>query len=722
MNQIRNGAAARHTKFRRVRGSQRIASLFGAGLLVGLGSVFAATPDHEVTDDQPEVRPVSAITAEILVTATMPDLATELDVTGDTLEQRGVRDIAGGLRAVRGVDAVRRGSINLEPTVRGLQETQVAQFVDGTRTFAAGPARMDSGISHINPHMVMGLRVIKGPYALTWGAGTMSAVELETRKPAFSIDGFRWLGGVALGFAENGGQSDGHARIGAGGERFRILVAAGYREGSDYEAGDGSPVAGDYESTDTRWHVGFQPNGATVIEWTGGYQEQFGLEYPGRLLDATYFYHRANAISWSRTAGGPVKSVYSQLFSNRKDHRMNNDAKPTAVAAPGRTPPFALRVDLPTEANTQGGRVRVGIQDGAVDWTLGADAYRVEQSAERRVLRRSNNVLLFRDIVWPDAEIEDVGVYGQAVWNTDGHRLGATVRVDAVDATAGSVSPFFLANTSEELDQSETNFSAAVSGLMSLAEHWILRGGAGRSVRTATALERYSDRFPATKFQLAAEFMGNPTLDPEAATEIDLGLQATVDKIRFQLDTFYRVIDDYITVVPDATLPRRLPLSPPTVYRYVNGQEATFYGGEARLDHRLEQVGTVQFAWHVALSWIRGEDEALDEPVLGIAPLTATVGARLVALDQRLTIDTIVRIRDRQDRVATSRFERATPGHTTVDLAGHYRFDNRWMVSVGIDNIADESYADHLNAPDPFNGARVPEPGRSIRFGFDVRY
>ena len=51
--------------------------------------------------------------------------------------------------------------------MRGLYAEQIGVFVDGTRTFAAGPARMDSGLSHVSPHALQALRVVRGRYALT---------------------------------------------------------------------------------------------------------------------------------------------------------------------------------------------------------------------------------------------------------------------------------------------------------------------------------------------------------------------------------------------------------------------------------------------------------------------------------------------------------------------------------------------------------------------------
>ncbi len=593
-------------------------------------------------------------------------------------------------------------------------------FVDGTRTFAAGPARMDSNISHVGSHSAQSLRVVKGPYALAWGAGTLAALDIETIRPNFTSDDFQWNGSLGVLYGDNASNLDAHAGVWGSSDRFRFYVGGGRRDGDDYQAGDGSQVPADYESTETRFRFGFRPNENLVIDASGGYQEQFDLDYPGRLLDATYFYARSAAIDLNWNGDGAVSEVYGQFYSNRKDHRMNNDEKPTAQPAAGRIPPFAIAVDLPTESNTQGGRFRLRFDRDTTEWSFGTDYYRVEQTASRTVSRRSNGFVLFEDVVWPDAEVENLGGWGQGVWSVGRARLGATVRVDEVDASADDLSPFYVANTSGSPNQSETNVSAAVSATIDVDEHWSLNVGVGRAVRTATVLERFSDRFPSTKFQLAAEFMGNPLLDPEESLELDVGARGvfgdggSLGDLVVDVEVFYREIDNYITVVPDSGLSRRLPLSPPTVYRYVNGSQATYFGGELMLRHRIN--GAV--SWRGSLSYVHAEDEALDEPALGIAPLHGEVGVRFHTLGQRLWIDLATRFADRQDRVAASRFEQETPGYTVYNLAIGLEIAGGWSLNAAVENLSDHAYADHLNSPNPFTRMRILEIGRNARVGF----
>ena len=128
-------------------------------------------------------------TQELEVTTSLPGLPTETGLEGEELRQGSTDDLAESMRHTPALGAFRRGAINMDPTLRGLQETEVGVFVDGTRTFAAGPGRMDSGLSHVSLQAVERVRVVKGPYALAWGAGALSAIQVETYRPEFTSGG-----------------------------------------------------------------------------------------------------------------------------------------------------------------------------------------------------------------------------------------------------------------------------------------------------------------------------------------------------------------------------------------------------------------------------------------------------------------------------------------------------------------------------------------------------
>jgi iron complex outermembrane receptor protein len=690
-----------------------IATLQGFRTVERPVSLEADTSDYEIALD------VGGFEQEIVVTAVMPEVATELVMTAREVERRAVRDVAAALREESGVNAVRRGPINLEPTIRGLFEAQIGMFVDGTRTFAAGPARMDSDISHVSPHMMQAVRVVKGPYALTWGSGTLSAIQVETFKPAFS--GGEFVVGAQAGYtySGNGDSNDGFAGLWGRSDRVRFTFLHNTRTGSDYEDGDGNVVPGNFESFETRWGLGLRPKPELTVEYSGGYQKQNDINFPGRLLDAAFFETQSHAFDVGYTPrSGRVSEVFGQVYANLKDHAMNNDSKPTAMNMPGRVPPFALDVNIDTTSDTVGGRFHVALDQGTLNYKAGLDIFHLAQNANRTVARQSNGFLIFSDIVWPDATVVNTGGYGQVVYDRGRARFGGTVRVDYEDVSAGEVSQFFRDNTTGELDQSDASVSAAVNTSVRVTETMVLNLGLGRAVRQPTVMERYSDRFPATKFQIAAEFMGNPALVAEESLEFNIGAVVRVLEATLEGDFFYRHIDNYITVLPDPSLSRRLPLSPLPVYRYINGDAARFTGYDVKAESPVGVYADLRAGW--TYTW--AEDSFFDEPLFGIAPFEQRYALNVHTPNRARWVELSVTNAAAQDRVAQMRFEQPTQGWTRVDLLAGLAVAEGFTIKLGLENLTDEFYATHVNSLNPFTRQRIAEIGRSFYFGAEYGF
>lgn len=118
----------------------------------------------------------------------------------------------------------------------------------------------------------------------------------------------------------------------------------------------------------------------------------------------------------------------------------------------------------------------------------------------------------------------------------------------------------------------------------------------------------------------------------------------------------------------------------------------------------------------------RGTDETFDEPALGQQPSHGRLALRWLGLGGRLSFDLVGTAYERQDRVATERFEQPTAGFTVVDAGARVEFGERIGLQLWLENLTDKAYTDHLSAPIPFTGERVPEAGRSARLGFDIAF
>jgi len=578
---------------------------------------------------------------------------------------------------------------------------------------------MDSPMSHYDPTSVRQMEVVKGPYALTWGAGNLSAIRVTTQD-VFAAADRRVHGSVQSGYDGNLGAEEAAAELRARLSDHVYFAGHGaWRQGDDYTAGDGSIVPADYSSAEGRGKLGFELARGSRLTLSGGYQGQGALDNPGNLLDATYFHTLNLSSRWQLDRNAGTLRHFDVLgYVNNVRHAMNNDNKPTAQANANRIPPFPLDVRVTSQVDVAGGRVAAELAPERLGWRveLGGDGYRAYRNAVRTLGRRDNGTTIFEDLMWPQATIVDGGLFARGSKQLGQVSFSATVRADAVHANADTASQFFRDSVSTDLSQSELNLSGAATLSFTLSRWWSLSFGLGSVVRTADASERYSDRVPASKAQTSAEFVGTPDLKPERSNQADVWLEGSYQRVSIHLNAFARRIDDYITLTP-TTLPKRLPLSPNTVYRYVNGS-ADFYGFEVSPSVALTPDLTVG----VGASYLYGQDRTVDEPALGVTPFTFRSQLRLEPVGGRYYVEGSSHTAAKQDRVATSRGEVATPGYTTFDVRAGVRPWRALELRGGVLNVTDKFYVNHLNAKNPFTGMQLPEPGRVVFLEASVTY
>lgn len=646
--------------------------------------------------------------AAIEVAILRPDLSPTAELDERDVAEAIAHDAGTMLRALPGLDAVRRGALGLDPVVRGLRETQVGVYVDGIHAFPGGPGGMDTPLSHTDPAAIRSVEVIKGPYALTWGAGNMGAIRVETLPlpgEGAAPFGARFFSGydANLGAVEAGAQAAG--ALGA----IAYALSGAWREGDDYTAGDGSVVPASFRSTEGRAKLGLRLAPGSRITLAGAYQAQRDIDYPGRPLDADYFDVYSGSVRWEITRdGGALVGLDALAYAYDVDHGMSNDAKPTALPNPDRMPPFPLDIDTRSGIRVYGGRLAALLRAGETRLEVGGDAYHAIHDAYRTIDRRDTGAPMGRHLIWGGARITDAGLFLRAERSLGDVDLSAVVRLDRVLADADSASEFFRTNVTDDLSAAETNVSAALTAGIRIAPNWTLSAGIGSVVRTADANERFSDRNAARKMQIGAEFVGDPRLAPERSTQLDLWLEGRYPAVAVSLNVFGRRIDDHITIEP-TEFPRQSMMSAPTVYRYVNG-EATYWGYEAMASFRLPRDLTLS----AAASYLHGHDETLDEPAFGVPPLRGDVRLRWEPGLRGIFLEGGWRGVARQDRAATSRGEAATAGYDLFDVRGGVDLTRRTRVRMGIENLTDEAYVNHLNATNPFGGARIPEPGRVV--------
>ena len=75
---------------------------------------------------------------------------------------------------------------------------------------------------------------------------------------------------------------------------------------------------------------------------------------------------------------------------------------------------------------------------------------------------------------------------------------------------------------------------------------------------------------------------------------------------------------------------------------------------------------------------------------------------------------------DRQDRVSEAFAEQPTPGFAVFDLRGGVPIGQGLTLTVAVENLFDEAYAEHLNRMHKVDGTPLLEPGRNLHIMLTV--
>ncbi len=620
-------------------------------------------------------------------------------------------DIGGLLRNFSGINAVRRGPLGLDPVVRGLRGTEIGIYSDGTRSFVSCPARMDTPLSHLDPSNIADIKVVKGPYALTWGSGNMSAIWVDTKSLKNLANNATHID-LTSGYQSNSNELSEIAAITGKQAGVGFQIHGALRQGQDYSAGGaGETVPAHFLSREIRGKMNLPVPVDGSLTASAGFQNQKNVDYPGRMMNADHFNQWNAGLKYNyEPHGQTVQQVTAQVYANHISHVMNNNGKPTAQPDPDRMMPFAINAVVPTQSTVIGGRAKITLSvKNSLSIALGGDSYTTYKKARRSVTRKDNGMLMFYDLIWPNAVLTDGGLFVR-LRQTFADRLQATgtIRYDYVYANADTSTEFFRENVSDKLKSTNGMLSGAITVNYTLNSAWSAGVGYGSVARTPGITERYSDRIPSSKAQTSAEFVGNPSLKPERNNQADLYLQADYGRVSWSFDGFVRSMSNFITIDP-THLPKRLPMSPSTVYRYVNGH-AFFRGFESSLT--VQPLGPLQLRGKVGYLW--GVNRSLDEPALGVSPLQFDTGVKYTFRGLPLYLDALVHFVGRQDRVAGMLGEVPTGGYTTADIRAGFKVWQRVMVETGVTNLTNTFYVNHLNSKNPYTGEQIPEPGRAF--------
>jgi len=247
-----------------------------------------------------------------------------------------------------------------------------------------------------------------------------------------------------------------------------------------------------------------------------------------------------------------------------------------------------------------------------------------------------------------------------------------------------------------------TNWSASLGAVWQMGELWQSSVSLARSQRAPSASELFSNGAHLATFSFE---VGDPNLDRETTLSWDLGLHRHSALFDFDLDLFYKQVDDFIFLGDTGQEIDGFAL------RLAAQEDAEIYGFESQATWKLRDTAFGGFDITAGYDMVRGElDDGGNLP--RISPERLTTGIRWFDGPWRAGLDW-QRV-FRQDEVAE--FESETPGYNLLNARLAYAFNLSTVpmeIYVSGQNLGDNEARVHTSFLRDFS----PLPGRNFRLG-----
>ncbi|KWN13053.1 TonB-dependent copper receptor [Burkholderia ubonensis] len=610
-------------------------------------------------------------------------------------------DGADYLKTIPGFASIRSGGTNGDAVLRGMFGSRLNILANGMPTLGACPGRMDAPTSYIAPESYDKLTVVKGPQTVLYGPGASAGTVLfERTTRRFDKPGMRFDGSLVGG---SFGRNDQNVDVTAGTPDVYGRVTANHAHSDDYKDGNGRTVPSQWDKWNADAALGWTPDDHTRVELTAGGGDGYA-RYAGRGMDGVHFRRETFGLSFDKQHIGDVLDrVEARVYYNEADHVMDN----YTLRQPDPTSSMPMRMASEVRRRTLGARAAATFRFGD-DFKLvtGVDA-QSNRLDSRSAMGRQN----YADKPWnAQTTMWNAGAFGELTWYaSDASRVIGGARVDYASARdkrpttggmMGKPNPTFDDDRSRVLP---SGFIRYERDLAALPVTWY--AGLGHAER----FPDYWELFSATRGPAGA-VNAFSAVKPEKTTQLDIGAQYRSERIDAWVSAYAGYVQDFILFNYAPGM-----MGSTTQATNVNAQ---IMGGEAGVAWR--PVAPLRVETSLAYAW--GRSVATGDPLPQMPPLEARFGVeytrgawsagglwRVVASQHRYALN--------EGNVVGKDFG-PSAGFGVLSLHAQYNVSKTVQVSVGVDNVLNKAYTEHLNLAGNAGfgyaaNTPVTEPGRT---------
>ncbi|WP_180187284.1 TonB-dependent copper receptor [Acinetobacter sp. YH01012] len=579
-------------------------------------------------------------------------------------------DGADYLQSIVGFSAVNSGAgTNGDVTFRGMFGSRIKILTDGSENLGACPSRMDSPTSYISPESFDEITVIKGPQTVQYANTGSAATVLFERKPEQFGEGQNYRGQASV-LMGSFGRLDHNIEAAAGDAQKYIRLNANRSVADSYKDGNGTTVPSDWE----RWNVdvalGWTPDENTWLELTGG-RGDAEVVYAGRMMDGSEFDRESLGLRVEKkNITDVIKKIEAQVNYSFNDHVMDNySLREVGMAEHHMTKELVeAKSAMNVTRRTLNARMAVTHEWDKLQFITGIDS---QQNKHGKGMY-SATMPKMNFLVTTDMEFQSYGGFGELSYELNDHnKLVTGIRVDQIEVDA--------------VQTAQQRKETLPSGFIRLENQH-----PHHDAKTYVGLG-YVERMP-DYWELFSPVKGNgsdntfKSIDTEKTLQLDLGYQHEHGAFSSWASAYAGLVQDFILTKYNANNKAE-----------TRNVDATIAGAEVGIGYQftdaLQADVSAMYAW--------GENTTNNTPLPQISPLEGRLNLRYV--QDKYTLGALLRVVDGQSRISEREGNivgydvKESSGFGVLSLNGSYNLSKGVDVSVGVDNVLDKTYTEHLN-------------------------
>ena len=622
-------------------------------------------------------------------------------------------DTAALVRNMPGASIVRNGSQTGILQLRGLSGDRVAVRVAGMTITPACPNHMDPPLHYAHPSRGDLIELKAGISPVSAGGDHIGgALLVKSADPDFAKSGELLLrGAFGASFLGNQDATQLRADLSVANENAAVQYRGSAATADELRYPGGTVSASGYDTTSHdltgAWRTA---NGFIAADI--GFSSTRDAGTPSLPMDmveddAWHFgITQKETFTWG--------TLENRLYVHDIDHLMDNFTLRPVM-------PGGMAMESPATSRDYGWRGMVTVPMGENKLRAGLDLHRNEFDAGQ-----VDVMMGMRRDTFEDNTRARYGAYVE--WDqkhTDQWSSRYGLRGDVVSTDAGAVAngilppPGMMRNAIladqaafNAADRSFTDVLPAATAALRFEpdDDTDIELAAALKSRAPSLIERYLWTPLNASAGLAdgRTYLGNLGLDPETSMQLALSATRKWDRWYAGVTPFYQNVYDYIQGMPTA----RMDTNGMPVLQYDNIDRAELYG--------LELAGGWQFTDELTLdgsiSHVRGRNKDTGDDLYRIAPLHGLfdLGYRRDSWESHLEWAWA----SAQNRVSQMQNEPTTPGYGILNLRVAKTFVDSVRVEVGVENLLDKRYSEHLGGVnrvpggDLAMGEAIPAAGR----------